>query len=385
MSSIDGKEEHDAFNSRIEEKQPPTTQASAKNSPNSQQQKFQHEKAAQSSEKGKKKGTSHKNLQPGLQIPKDSAGCHGKCISDGQNNDGITEKGGSHIEISEMISDIFDSIAELYEAINDAKIHVSDKDSSICKNLKTNDLSLSQINETLMFLKKVSRTIKTSNNDNSFGNKINEQYSIFKESTEKYSKLNIDDIIETRIKQPINIIKTDNKKVLDYISNSFTEVKTYKSALKKCFDASQEQVFKLTMKLNQVNADNTRKTELWKEMTHKEDIYKIEVINLIQAFQHEFRNCQRGSNSTMNEIERILNTLPRMSAPLNQNEGTGIPNPQVLDAVNSHSKNEMSTSFHNLEPSMGQALFKEVQNLNNGLTSVVGDNMTIWNSSEVLT
>ncbi|MBW0508070.1 hypothetical protein O181_047785 [Austropuccinia psidii MF-1] len=38
IASIDGKEKHDAFNSRMEEKQPSTTQASAKNSPGSQQQ-----------------------------------------------------------------------------------------------------------------------------------------------------------------------------------------------------------------------------------------------------------------------------------------------------------------------------------------------------------
>ncbi|MBW0461571.1 hypothetical protein O181_001286 [Austropuccinia psidii MF-1] len=41
MASIDGKEEHDYFNSRMKEKQPSTTQASAKNSPNGQQQQFQ--------------------------------------------------------------------------------------------------------------------------------------------------------------------------------------------------------------------------------------------------------------------------------------------------------------------------------------------------------
>ncbi|MBW0537663.1 hypothetical protein O181_077378 [Austropuccinia psidii MF-1] len=52
-----------------------------------------------------------------------------------------------------------------------------------------------------------------------------------------------------------------------------------------------------------------------------------------------------------------------MSTPLNQNEGTGIPNPQVLKVENSHLKNEFSTSFHNLEPSMGQALLKEVPKL----------------------
>ncbi|MBW0483029.1 hypothetical protein O181_022744 [Austropuccinia psidii MF-1] len=92
MASIDEKVEQDVCNSRMEEKQPTTTKASAKNSPNSHQQQFQREKAATSSKQGQKQGTSHKTLQPGLQDPKDSAGCHGKCISDGQNNDGITEK-----------------------------------------------------------------------------------------------------------------------------------------------------------------------------------------------------------------------------------------------------------------------------------------------------
>ncbi|MBW0562695.1 hypothetical protein O181_102410 [Austropuccinia psidii MF-1] len=65
----------------------------------------------------------------------------------------------------------------------------------------------------------------------------------------------------------------------------------------------------------------------------------------------------------MNYIEQLINTLPRISTPLKQNEGTGIPNPQVFDIENSQLKNEFSTSFHNLEPSMGQALLKEVPNL----------------------
>ncbi|MBW0593102.1 hypothetical protein O181_132817 [Austropuccinia psidii MF-1] len=65
----------------------------------------------------------------------------------------------------------------------------------------------------------------------------------------------------------------------------------------------------------------------------------------------------------MNDIEQILNASPRRSKPLNQNEGTGIPIPQVFDAENSQLKNELSTSFHNLEPSMGQALLKEVPKL----------------------
>ncbi|MBW0504869.1 hypothetical protein O181_044584 [Austropuccinia psidii MF-1] len=144
MASIDGKEENVAFNRRMEEKKPSTTQASSK--------------------KRQRQATSHKALQPALKNTKDKAGCHGKCIPDCDNNDGITEKGGSHIKISEMISEIFNAIPELYEAIEEIKSHVYDKNSSTCNNLKTNNLSLSQINETLMCLEKALRTIKTSNN-----------------------------------------------------------------------------------------------------------------------------------------------------------------------------------------------------------------------------
>ncbi|MBW0576262.1 hypothetical protein O181_115977 [Austropuccinia psidii MF-1] len=131
------------------------------------------------------------------------------------------------------------------------------------------------------------------------------------------------------------MIKTDNKKVLDEISNSCTEVKTYAITLKKCFDASQEELSKLTMKLNEVTADNTRQTELWQELTNKDKMYEIEVISLIQAFKHEFRNSKRCRNSKMNDIEQILNKLPRMSKPLNENEGTRISNPQVLEVEDS--------------------------------------------------
>ncbi|MBW0529277.1 hypothetical protein O181_068992 [Austropuccinia psidii MF-1] len=52
-----------------------------------------------------------------------------------------------------------------------------------------------------------------------------------------------------------------------------------------------------------------------------------------------------------------------MSTPLNQNEGTRVPNQPVLEVEDSNSKNEFSTSFHNLEPSMGQAVLKEVLKL----------------------
>ncbi|MBW0533064.1 hypothetical protein O181_072779 [Austropuccinia psidii MF-1] len=81
----------------------------------------------QAQNQGKVKAPAAKHLPPGLQNPKDSEGCHRKCISNGQNNDGITEKGGSHIEISEIFSDILNCIPNLYIAINDIKSHISDK------------------------------------------------------------------------------------------------------------------------------------------------------------------------------------------------------------------------------------------------------------------
>ncbi|MBW0531590.1 hypothetical protein O181_071305 [Austropuccinia psidii MF-1] len=112
------------------------------------------------------------------------------------------------------------------------------------------------------------------------------------------------------------------------------------------------------MKLDQITSDNTSQTELWQELTQTEDNHETNVINLIQSLQHEFRNSQRCSNSKMNDIEQLLHTLPRMFAPLNQNEGTRTPNTQMLEVINSQLKVEPSTSFHNLEPSMAQALLK---------------------------
>ncbi|MBW0521797.1 hypothetical protein O181_061512 [Austropuccinia psidii MF-1] len=86
-------------------------------------------------------------------------------------------------------------------------------------------------------------------------------------------------------------------------------------------------------------------------------------MNLIQRFQNEFRNSQRCSISKMNDIEQLLHTLPRMSTPLNQNEGTKSFNLKLLDAENSQLKNEFSTSSNKLDPSMGQELLKEVPKL----------------------
>ncbi|MBW0567913.1 hypothetical protein O181_107628 [Austropuccinia psidii MF-1] len=107
----------------------------------------------------------------------------------------------------------------------------------------------------------------------------------------------------------------------------------------------------------------TRQTELWQELTQTDDKHKTNVINSIQSLQHEFINSQRCSNSKMNDMEQLLQTLPRMSTPLNLNEGTIIPNKPVLEVENSQLKGEFSTSFHNLEPSMGKALLKEVPKL----------------------
>ncbi|MBW0525640.1 hypothetical protein O181_065355 [Austropuccinia psidii MF-1] len=136
MESIDGNEKNDAFNSRMEEQQPSTTQESVKNSPNSQQHKFQCERAATISEQSQWQSTSHKPKQPGLQNPKDSAGCHGQRVSDGQKYDRITEKGGRQIKISEIISDILDGIPDLLIPINDVKSHISIKTHEFVKILR---------------------------------------------------------------------------------------------------------------------------------------------------------------------------------------------------------------------------------------------------------
>ncbi|MBW0535827.1 hypothetical protein O181_075542 [Austropuccinia psidii MF-1] len=53
MASIDGKEEHDAFNSRMEEKPDSTTQASAKNSPVASSRNCNKKKQPQAQNKAK--------------------------------------------------------------------------------------------------------------------------------------------------------------------------------------------------------------------------------------------------------------------------------------------------------------------------------------------
>ncbi|MBW0553929.1 hypothetical protein O181_093644 [Austropuccinia psidii MF-1] len=70
MASIYGKEEHDAFNRRMEEKKPSTTKASAKNSPNSQQKQFHSEKQPQAPNKGKGKAPATKPYSQRCRIPR---------------------------------------------------------------------------------------------------------------------------------------------------------------------------------------------------------------------------------------------------------------------------------------------------------------------------
>ncbi|MBW0554902.1 hypothetical protein O181_094617 [Austropuccinia psidii MF-1] len=225
MASIDGKEEHDAFNSRMEEKNPPPTKQVPKTAPIASRSNSNVKKQLQAQNKGKGKAPATKPYSQGYIIPKIEQDAMENVFQMARTMMKLQKKGGRQIKISEMISDIFYSIPELYEAINDVKTHVSDKNSSICNNLKTNSLSLRQINETLMFFENFLRAIIASKNDNSFGNKLNEQSAIIKESTVKYSKFNIADIIETRIKQAISTIKEENKNVLENFSKSFTEVK----------------------------------------------------------------------------------------------------------------------------------------------------------------
>ncbi|MBW0531396.1 hypothetical protein O181_071111 [Austropuccinia psidii MF-1] len=207
MASIDRKEKHDAFNSRMEEKQPSTTQESSKNSPRRNSNVKKH---SQAQRKGEGKAPATKPYSQGYRIPKFRRMPWEMYFRS-------PEKGGSQAKISEMISDILDGIPKLYISMNDVKSHISAKNSSNCNNLKTNNLSLSQINDTLVCFEKVLSTIKTSNNEYTFGNELIIKSSIINELTDKYSKCNIYEIIETRIKQAINNIKENYKKVLDDI------------------------------------------------------------------------------------------------------------------------------------------------------------------------
>ncbi|MBW0589728.1 hypothetical protein O181_129443 [Austropuccinia psidii MF-1] len=71
MASIDGAEKHDALDTRMEEKQPSTTQASTKNSPSRQQQQFQRKKKQPKAlNKGKGKAPATKPYSQGYRFQK---------------------------------------------------------------------------------------------------------------------------------------------------------------------------------------------------------------------------------------------------------------------------------------------------------------------------
>ncbi|MBW0527369.1 hypothetical protein O181_067084 [Austropuccinia psidii MF-1] len=130
MASIDGKEKYDAFKNKIEEKN---------SSPRKQVPKPAAVPMLKSNYKLKKMAKAKNQPQLHTARPTDSQrlnGCHGKCISDGHSNEEITEKGGSQIKRSEVMSDILDGIPNFYIAINDMKTHISDKGSTIFTNLK---------------------------------------------------------------------------------------------------------------------------------------------------------------------------------------------------------------------------------------------------------
>ncbi|MBW0586850.1 hypothetical protein O181_126565 [Austropuccinia psidii MF-1] len=69
MASIDGKEEHDAFNRRMEKKQPTTTQASSKIGPVARSSKYNVKKQPQAQKKDKGKAPATKPYIQGCIIP----------------------------------------------------------------------------------------------------------------------------------------------------------------------------------------------------------------------------------------------------------------------------------------------------------------------------
>ncbi|MBW0504642.1 hypothetical protein O181_044357 [Austropuccinia psidii MF-1] len=70
MASIDGKDIYDAFNSRMEEKKPSTTQESAKSIPRSHSRNSNMEQKPQAQNKGKGKVPATKAYSQGYRIPK---------------------------------------------------------------------------------------------------------------------------------------------------------------------------------------------------------------------------------------------------------------------------------------------------------------------------
>ncbi|MBW0514714.1 hypothetical protein O181_054429 [Austropuccinia psidii MF-1] len=178
MAFIDGKEKHDDFNSRMEENNPPPPKNVPKTAPVASSSNCNMKKKPQAQNKVKGKAPATKPYSQGYRIPSILQDAIENIFQMARTMMELQKKEEARLKYTKMISDILYGISNLYIAINDVKSHTSNENSSICNNLKTNNLIMSQINETLMCFEKGLREIKRFNNDNSFGNKLNEQSAI---------------------------------------------------------------------------------------------------------------------------------------------------------------------------------------------------------------
>ncbi|MBW0548062.1 hypothetical protein O181_087777 [Austropuccinia psidii MF-1] len=95
-------------------------------------------KQPQAQNKGKRKEPATNPYIQGYRIPKTHQDAMENVFQMARTMMELQKKGGSQIKISEIISDILDGIPNFYIAINDVKSHISDENSSICNNIKTN-------------------------------------------------------------------------------------------------------------------------------------------------------------------------------------------------------------------------------------------------------
>ncbi|MBW0544861.1 hypothetical protein O181_084576 [Austropuccinia psidii MF-1] len=111
-------------------------------------------KHPQAQNKGKGKAPATKPYSQGYRISNNQQNAMENVFQMARTIMELQKKVEAKFKYQKMISDILDGIPNLYIAINDVKSHIYDKKSLICNNLKTNKLSLSQINETLVCFEK---------------------------------------------------------------------------------------------------------------------------------------------------------------------------------------------------------------------------------------
>ncbi|MBW0470722.1 hypothetical protein O181_010437 [Austropuccinia psidii MF-1] len=150
MESIYGKEKHDAFNRRMEENNPTPPKRVPKTAPIARSSNFNMKMQPQAENKAKGKAPATNTYSQGYRFLKIQKDAMKNVFQMAGTMMELQKKQGSQIEISEIISETMDGSKSLYIAINDMQSNISDKNSSICNNIKTNNLSLSQINETIM-------------------------------------------------------------------------------------------------------------------------------------------------------------------------------------------------------------------------------------------